>query len=68
MSSVEPIGSAAPAHSDPSKSATGKEKVAKSHLGGAFTGPRETLVDILNPHVANWLKGKTKGLKTAVVK
>jgi hypothetical protein len=68
MSSVEPIGSAAPAHSDPSKSAIGKERVVRRNLGGTFTGPRETLVDILNPHVANWLKGKTGGLKTALAK
>ncbi|QNA87547.1 hypothetical protein G4G28_02040 [Massilia sp. Dwa41.01b] len=34
-----------------------------NHLGGTFSGPRETLVAILNPHVANWLKAKTARTK-----
>lgn len=63
MSSVELIGSAAPANSDPSKPVTGDERIVRRNLGGTFTGPRQTLVDILNPHVANWLQAKTKTLK-----
>jgi hypothetical protein len=38
-------------------------KTYKSHLGGVFSGQRETLVAILDPHVANWVKNKTHGIK-----
>lgn len=38
-------------------------KTYKSHLGGFFSGQRETLVAILDPHVANWLKNTTYGIK-----
>ena len=43
-----------------------KKKLYKSHLGGTFSGPRENLVAILNPHVANWLKSKTATAKRAL--
>lgn len=39
------------------------KRIYSSHLGGTFSGSRPTLVAILNPHVANWLKGKTASIK-----
>ena len=38
-------------------------KARKNQLGGYFVGDREILVDVLNPHVANWLKSKTASFK-----
>jgi hypothetical protein len=43
-----------------------EQKVYKSHLGGTFSGSRENLVAVLNPHVANWLKIKTGTTKKAL--
>lgn len=40
-----------------------EKKIVRSHLGGWFTGSAETLMDILNPHVTNWLKNRTGKLK-----
>lgn len=46
--------------------AAAQKKLYKSHLGGTFSGPRENLVAVLDPHVANWLKSKTGTTKKAL--
>lgn len=46
--------------------AAAEQKLYRSHLGGTFSGPRENLVGVLDPHVAKWLKSKTWTIKKAL--
>ncbi|WP_321958131.1 hypothetical protein [Paraburkholderia bannensis] len=39
------------------------DRAFKSHLGGVYSGSPQHLVDILNPHVANWLKRRADVFK-----
>ena len=58
------VADAINAMSSPNRASSKLEKtIARSHLGGRFTGSAETLMDILNPHVTNWLKNRTGNLK-----
>lgn len=43
-----------------------EKRVFKSHLGGVYTGDADHLTDILNPHVANWLKNEATGFKAKI--